>query len=179
MFHQVEEPWTMPVPNAGKWWRKMGRKKHLSELGNIQSYWRLTKMRQQVEKSVEFRLSLLLLFSYSVVSDSFWPHGLQHARPPCPSPTPRSYSNSCPLRQRCHPTISSSVTTLSSCLQPFPESGSFQVNQLFTSGGQTTGDSVSASVLPMNIQGWFHLGLTGSVSLLSKELARVFSSTTI
>ena len=91
-------------------------------------------------------------FSLSVVSDSFWPHGLQHTRLPCPSPTPRVYSNSCPLKQWCHPTISSSVIPFSSCLQSFPALGYFQMSQFFTSDGQSTGVSASASVLPMNIQ---------------------------
>ena len=90
-------------------------------------------------------------FSHSVASDSLWPRGLQHARPPCPSPTPRAYSNSCPLSQWCHPTISSSVI-LFSCLQSFPASGSFQMSQVFASGGQSIGVSASTSVLPMNIQ---------------------------
>ena len=91
-------------------------------------------------------------FSLSVVSDSLRPHGWQHARLPCPSPTPRAYSNSCPSSQWCHPTISSSVVPFSSCLQSFPASGSFQMSQLFTSGGQSIGVSASALVLPMNIQ---------------------------
>ena len=106
------------------------------------------------------------------------PHGLQSARPPCPSPTPGVYSNSCLLHRWCHPTISSSVV-LFSCLQSFPASGSFQMSQLFTSGGQSTGVSASALVLPMNIQDWFPLGLTGWISLQSKGLSRVFSNTTV
>ena len=118
-------------------------------------------------------------FSRSVVSDSLWPHGPQHARPPCPSPTPGVYSNSCPSRQWCHPTISSSVVPFSSCLQSFPASGSFQMSQLFASGGQSIGISASTSVLPMNIQDWFPLGWTGWISLQSKGLSRVFSSTTV
>ena len=97
-------------------------------------------------------------FSCSVVSDSLWRHGLQHTRPPCPSPTPRACSNSCPWTQWCHPTISSSATPFSSCLQSFPASGSFPMNQFFASGGQSIGVSASASVLPMNIQDWFPLG---------------------
>ena len=113
------------------------------------------------------------------MSNSLWLHGLQHARPPCPSPTPRVYSNSCPLSQWCHPTISSSVVLFSSCLQSFPASGSFQMSQLFTSGGQRTGVSASASVLPMNTQDWFPLGWTGWISLQSKGLSRVFSNTTV
>ena len=119
-------------------------------------------------------LSLFLL-SCSVVSDSLWPHGLQHARLPCPSPTPGACSNSCPWSQWCHPTILSSVVLFSYCLQSFSASGSFPMSQLFVSGGQITGASVSASVLPVNIQGSFPLGLTGLISLLSKGLSRVFS----
>ena len=122
---------------------------------------------------------LLLLFSLSVMSDSLWPHGLQHARLPCPLPTARACSNSCPLSRWCHPTILSSVVHFSSRLQSFPASGSFPMNWLFTSGDQNTGASSSASVLPMNIQGWFPLGLTGLISLLSKGFSRVFSNTTV
>ena len=112
-------------------------------------------------------------FSGSVVSDSLWPHGLQHARPPCPSPTRGVYSNSCPLSQWCHPTISSSVVPFSSCLQSFPASGSFQISQFFASGGQSIGVSAAASVLPMNTQDWSPLGWTGWISLLSKGHRRV------
>jgi len=119
---------------------------------------------------------LLLLFSHSVVSDSLWPHGLQHARLPCPSPSPGACSNLCPLSWWCHTTILSSVIPFSSCLQSFPASGSFLMNWLFASGGQSIGTSASASVLPMNIQVWFPLGLTGLVSLLFKGLSRVFPS---
>ena len=106
-----------------------------------------------------------------------WPHGLQHTRLPCPSPTPRARSNSCPLSQWCHSTISSFVIPFSSCFQFCPASGSFPVSQFFTSGGQSM--EASASVLPMNIQDWFPLRLTGLISLLSKGLSRVFSSTTV
>ena len=109
------------------------------------------------------------------MSDSLRPHGLQHSRP---SPTPRVYSNSCPLSQWCHPTISSSVIPFYSCPQSFPASGSFQMSQFFASGGQSIGFSASASVLPMNIQDWFPSGLTGLI-LLSKGLLRVFSNTTV
>ena len=112
--------------------------------------------------------------SYSVRSNSLRPHGLQHARSPRPSPTPRVYSNSCPLSQWCHPTISSSVVPFSSCLQSFPASGSFQMSQFFASGGQSIGVSALASVLPMNIQDWFPLGWTGWISLQSKGLSRIF-----
>ena len=109
----------------------------------------------------------------------FVTHGLQHARPPCLSPIPRACSNSCPLSQWCHPTISSSVIPFSFCLQSFPASGSFQMSQFFTSGGQSIGFSASASVLPMNIQDWFPLGLTGLISLQSKGLSRVFFNTAV
>ena len=113
------------------------------------------------------------------MSNSLRPHGLQHARLPCPSPTPRACSNSCPLSQWCHPTISSSVVPFSSCLQSFPASESFQMSQFFVAGGWSIGASASASVLPMNIQGWFPLGLTGWISCLSKGLTRVSFSTTV
>ena len=113
------------------------------------------------------------------MSDSLRPHGVQHARLRCPSLSHRVCSNSCPLNWWCHPTISSSVTLFSFCPQSFPVSGSFPVNQLFASSGQNIGASASASVLPVNIQDWFPLGLTGLVFLLSKGLSRVFSSTTV
>ena len=106
-------------------------------------------------------LSPSVQFSHSVMSNSLRPHGLQHARPPCPSPTPGVHPNSSPLSQWCHPTISSSVIPFSSCLQSFPASGSFQMRQLFASGGQSMGVSASVSVLPRNIQGHFPLGLLG------------------
>ena len=115
-------------------------------------------------------------FSHSVMSDSLQPHGLQHARPPCPSPTPRSYSNSYPSSWWCHPTISSSVVPFSSRLQSLPASGSFLMSQFFISGGQNIGVSAWTSVLPMNIEDWFPLGLTGLISLQSKRLSRVFSN---
>ena len=114
--------------------------------------------------------------SCSVVSDSLRPHGLQHARPPCPLPTPGAYSNSCPLNQWCHPTISSSVLPFSSHLQFFPASGPFPVSQFFTSCGQSIGVSATASALWMNIQDWFPLGW---ISLQSKGLSRVFSNSTV
>ena len=110
------------------------------------------------------------------MSNSLWPHGLQHARLPCPSPIPGAYSNSWPSNSWCHPTISSSVIPFSSCLQSFPVSGSFQMSQLFTSGGQSIGVSASASVLPMNTQDWSPLGWTDWISLQSKGLSRVFST---
>ena len=122
---------------------------------------------------------MLLLFSYSVVSDSLQPHGLQHPSLPCPSSSPCLHlcSNSCLLNQWCHSTISSSVIPFSSCLQSFPASGSFLMSWIFASDGQSIG--ASASVLLMNIQGWFPLGFTGLISLLSKGLSIVFSSTTV
>ena len=118
-------------------------------------------------------------FSRSDISDSLPTHGLQHTRPPCPSPTSGDYSNSCPLSQWCHSTISSPVTPFSSRPQSFPVSGSFSVSWLFTPGGQSIRASSSASVFPMNIQVCFPLGLTGLISLMFKGLSRVFSSTTI
>jgi len=117
-----------------------------------------------------------ILFSCQVLSYSMQPHRLQHARPPCPSPSPRVCWSSCPLNQWCHPTISSFVTPFSFFLQCLPASGSFPMNRLFASGGQRFG--ASASVLPMHIQGWYPLGLTSLISLLSKGLSGVFSSTT-
>ena len=117
-------------------------------------------------------------FSCSVVSNSMRPHGLQHAKLSCPSPTHRACSNSCPLSQWCHTTILSSVIPFSSCLQSFPASGSFARSLFFATGCQSIGVSALASVLPVNIQDWFPLGLTDWISLLSKGLSRVFSNTT-
>ena len=116
-------------------------------------------------------------FSHSVMSDSLQPHGLQHTRLPCPSPTPRACSNSCPSSRWCHPTISSSVVPFSSHLQSFPASGYFPMSQFFTSGSQSIGVSVSASVLPKNIQDWFPLGWTDLISLQSKWLSKESSPT--
>ena len=107
----------------------------------------------------------LLMLSLSVMFNSSWPRGLHHTRLPCLSPSPGICSNSCPLSQWCHPAILSSVTPFSSCPQSFPSSGSFPMSQFFVSGGQSIGVSASTSVLPMNIQGWFPLGLTGLISL--------------
>ena len=132
-------------------------------------------------------MTLFCIFQVSckcvIISSVQWlscvrPHGLQHARLPCPSPTPGAYSNSCPLHWWCHPIISSSVIPFSSCFQYFQASGSFPMSQFFT-GGQSIGASSSASVLPMNIQDWFPLGLTDLISLLSKGLLRVFFNTTV
>ena len=122
------------------------------------------------------RCCSLQLFSHVRL---FVTHGLQHTELPCPSPTTRAYSNSGPFSQWCHPTISSSVISFSSCLQSFPASRSFPMSQFFASGGQNTRVSASASVLPMNIQHWFPLGWTGWITMLSKGLSRVFSNTTV
>ena len=119
------------------------------------------------------RAGFCVQFSCSVVSDCLWLHGLQHARPP------GVHSNSCPLSQWCHPTISSSVVPFSSCLRSFSASGAFPMSQFFSSGDQSIGVSASTSVLPMNTQDWFPLGLTGWISLQSKGLSRVFSNTTV
>ena len=120
-----------------------------------------------------------LLFRSQVMSDSSWPHGLQNARLPYPSPSPEVYPSSYPFNWWCHPTISSSVTFFHFCLQFFLASGSFPMSWLFTSGGQNTEASDSASVFPMSIQGWFPIRLTGFISLQSKGLSGVFSDTTV
>ena len=117
-------------------------------------------------------------FSRSVISDSLWPHEPQHTRPPCPSPTPRVHSNSCPLSWWCHPAISSSVIPFS-CLLSFQSSGSFLMSQFFTSGSLSIGVSASTSVLPVSIQGWFPLGLTALISSQSQGLSKVFSNITV
>ena len=119
----------------------------------------------------------VMLFSCQVMSDPLWPHGLQHARPPCPSWSLGVCPVSCPFNWWCYPTISSSVTFFSFCLQSFPVVGSFPMSRLFASGGQSIG--ASASVLPKSIQSWLPLALTGLISLLSKRLLGVFSSTTV
>ena len=129
--------------------------------------------------SFVFSLCFSVQLSCSFVSDSLHPHGPQHTRPPCPSPTPGVHPNPCPLSRWCHPTISSSVVPFSSYPQSFPASGSFQMSQLFTSGGQIIGVSASTSVLPMNTQDWHPLGWTGWISLQSKRLSGVFSNTTV
>ena len=121
----------------------------------------------------------LVQFSRSVMSDSLWPPESQHARPPCPSPTPRVHSNSCPSSWWCHPTISSSVVPFCSCPQSLPASGSFPMSQLFAWGGQNIGVSALSSVLPMNTKDWSPLEWIGWISLKSKGLSRVFSNTTV
>ena len=122
------------------------------------------------------RFSSSVQFRGVVMSDSLWPHGLRHIRPPCPSPTPGVYSNSCPSSRWCHEIISSCVVLFFSHLQSFPASGSFPMSQFFASGGQSIGTSASASVLSKNIQDWFPLGLTGWISLQSKSLLQHHSS---
>ena len=135
-------------------------------------------------KIVKFCVLPLLLLLFSSVqllshANSLWPHRLQHAKPHCPSPTPRVYWNSCPLSQWFHPTISFSVIPFSSHLQSFPASGSFQMSQFFTSGAQSIGVSASTSIFLTNIQDWFPLGWTGWIFLKPKGLSRVFSNTTV
>ena len=159
----IENHWNINklIFNFYLYWRR-----EMYEVGK----WRLTKLYDHIctlDSWLHFPpLSYYSVqFSHSVVSDSLRPHELQHTRPPCPSPTPRVYSNSCPLSQWCHPAISSSVLPFSSCLQSFPASGSFQTSQFFTVGGQSIGVSASTPVLPMNIQDWFILGWTGWISL--------------
>ena len=142
-------------------------------------YYSITKKGELLTSAIT-RMNLehiLLLFSHSSCL-TLRPHGLQHARIICPSPSPGACSNSCPSSLWCHPATSYSVVPFS-CPQSFPASGSFPMSQLFTSGGQSIGASASTSVLPMNIQDWFPLGLTGVISLLSKGLSRVFSNTTV
>ena len=153
----VPQPGIEPMPHKVEMW--------------ILNHWTTRKVPKNTFSSAQF--------SHSVMSDSLRPHELQHARLPCPSPIPRVYSNSSPLSQWCHPTISSSVIPFSSCPQSFPASGSFQMSQLSTSGGQSIGVSASTSVLPMNTQDWFPLGWTGWIFLQSKGLSRVFSNTAV
>ena len=147
----------------------------LLKLELFHSIWKFWKI--NLGKPV-FYFQSVSQFSRSVVSNSLWPHGLQHTNLPCPSPTTRAFSNSCPSSQWCHPTILPSVVPFSSCLQSFPASGSFLMSQL-ASGGQSIGVPVSASILPMNIQEWFHLGWAGLISLQTKGNSRVFSNTAI
>ena len=166
--------WTWVWANSGSW-QLTGRPGMLQSMGSqrLKHGW-VTELNWR-----SWHLVPLVQFSLLVMSDSLRPHGLQHTRPPCPSPIPRVYSNSCPLSRWCYPAISSSVVPFSSRLQSFTASGSLPMNQFFTSGGQRIGVSASASVLPMNIQDWFPLGLTGWISLQSMGLSRVFSNTTV
>ena len=149
---------------------------------SIEKYWLAKKYYLNIAKFFRIWLKLsasLKLMPFSSVTQSCPTLCDQHSRLPCPSPTPRACSNSCPLSRWCHPIISSSVIPFSSCLQSFPVSGSFLVSQFFASGGQSIGASASASVLPMNIQDWFPVGWTGWISLLFKGLSRVLSNTTV
>ena len=168
--HVVPCPVTWVWASSGSWW-------WTGKPGMLQS---MASQRVRHNWGIELNwITRAIICSYvlsiSVVSNSLRPHGLQHARLPCPSSIPRACSDSCPLRQWCHPSILSSVIPFSSCLQSFPTLVSFPTSWLFASGGQSSGASASASVLPMNIQDWFPLGLTCLISLLSKGLSRVFS----
>ena len=155
--------------------KMVGLKHHAEPQGNVDIYlWEAVYFIVDQERPNFFTVQ----FSYSVMSDSLQPRGLQHARLPCPSLTPGACSNSCPSSWWCHPTISSSVVPCSSCLQSFQASGSFPMSQFFTSGGQNIGVSALASVLPMNIQAWFPL-LTSWISLQAKGPSRVFSNITV
>ena len=155
----------------------------IAALFTIAKIWRQLSVHKQMIKKMWFIYTMKsyssVQFSHSVVSDSLRPHGPQHARLPCPSPTPGVHPNPCPSSQWCHPTISSSVILFFSCLQSFPASGSFPMSHLFTSGGQSIGVSASASVLPKNTQDWSSSEWTGWISLQSKGLSRVFSNTTV
>ena len=141
--------------------------------------WRNFWFPVQHVRSLKLATSSSVQFSRSVVSDFLWPHESQHSKPPCPSPTPGVYPHSCTSSQWCHPAISSSVVPFSFCPQSLPASRSFQMNQLFSWGGQSIGVSASTSVPPMNSQDWSPLGWTGWISLQSKGLSRVFSNTTV
>ena len=138
----------------------------------LSKLWKMVKDRKAWIAAVQFG-------SFTQSCPTLRPHGLQHATAVCPSPTPETCSNSCPSSWWCHLNISSSVIPFSSHLQYFPASGSFPMSQFFTSGGQSIRDSASASVLPMNIQDWFPLGLAGLISMQSRELSRIFSNTTV
>ena len=176
-FHCIKDIWgqtsIMKTGQISFW--KMQRKNFLSRR---QSKYKNPKSEIMFKNWGKLAVSLVQ-FSCSVLSNSLWPHELQHTRPPCPSPTPEAHPNPCPSSWWCHPTISSSIVPFSSCPQSFPASGSFQMSQLFSSGGQSNGVSASTSVPPMNPQDWSPLGWTGSISLQSKGLSRVFSNTTV
>ena len=164
--------------DRGAWWATVqGVTKSRTQLKWLSSSSNSVFMQRIL--SINEHTQFQFLFSHSVMSDSLQPHETQHARPPCPSPTPRVHPNPCPLCWWCHPTISSSVVPFSSCPQSFPASGSFPMSQLFASGGQSIGVSASASVPPMNTQDWSPLGWTGWISLEFKGLSRVFSNTTV
>ena len=154
------------------WWAEEAGKLKPMRSQRVRHYWVTNTQLTDIYISVQFSSV------HSVVSNSLQPHGPHHARPPCPSPTARVYPNPCPLSRWCHPTISSSVIPFSSCPRSFPASGSFQMSQLFESGGQSIGVSALESVLPMNTQDWSPSGW-GWISLQSKGLSRVFSNTTV
>ena len=164
---------------------KLKETEEMEQIGSSSDYrsrdvtWFTTSRKSRSQSNPSVSCICSLQFSYLVVSNCLQPHGLQHARLPCPSPTPGACSNSCPLSRWCHPTISSSVIPFFSCLQSFPAPASFPMSQFFASGGQSIGALASPSVFPMNIQDWFPIGLTGLISLQSKELSRVFSNTTV
>ena len=196
MYNRIFQPW---------WISEMDIEWYISNLPYVDERWRGEVLCELLEKSkkntncvqikyflfsgkyFEFCFPNLVImvfelsfqFSHSGVSNSLPPHELQHARPPCPSLTPRVYSNSWPSSQWCHPALSSSVVPFSSCPQSLPASGSFPMSQLFAWGGQSIGVSASTSVPPMNTQNWSPLGWTGWISLQSKGLSRVFSNTTV
>ena len=168
--------WVLPFL-LKRGWRNRHAKESDKGPSQVQNSHRFSQGSSFVLPSLFFCVHTLFQFS-SVAPDCLQPHGLQHARPPCPSPPPEACSNSCPSSRWCHPTISSSVVPFSSYLLSFPASGSFSVSQFFASGSQSIGASASASVLPRNIQDWLPLVWTGLISLQSKGLSRVFSNTT-
>ena len=173
-------PWS-PAHKGGKWTRTVGEPRFVFCLCFVHclNWWEGMRIFWLMLRFIHlFNISFVVVQSLSHVQ-LFAPHGLQHTRLPCPSPTPGVCFNSCPSSQWCHPPISSSVIPFSSLPQSFPASGSFPVSQFFASGGKSIGASASASVLPMCIQSWFAFGLTGLICLLSKGLSRVFSSTTV
>ena len=154
--------------DCGKWFF------HFSSMPNLDFVFRVA-----CQNTMSLYRIIWYQFSHSVMSNSLQPHGTQHTRLPCPSSTPGACSNSCPSSRGGHPTILSSVIPFSSCLQSFQASGSFPMSQFFTLGGQSIGPSASASVLPMNIQDWFPLGLTSLITLQSKGLSSIVSNTTV
>ena len=168
------------VPGSGRFpGEGPGNPLQYSCLENPRGAWRAKVHRVAKRWLKYFSMHAQYQFSRSVVSDSLRPHDLQHARPPCLSPTPWVHPNPCPSSRWCHPTISSSVVPFSSCPQSFPVSVSFPMSQLFSSGGQSIGISASTSVLPMNTQDWSSLGWNDWISLQSKGLSGVFSNTTV
>ena len=180
----VATPFPGDLPNPGSQMRSPASQADSSPserpfASNLQNLWLTLHGKRVFTGKIKVLGRISVQLSCSVMSDSLWPHGLQHARLPRPSPTPGACSSSCPFSRWCHPTNSSSVTPFSSSLQSFPVSGYFQMSQFLASGDQTIGASASTSILPMNIQDWFPLGLTGWISLQSKGLSRVFSNTTV